>query len=201
MKLTAVKCSDNSWNGAGFKAVNGVVALSDIDVLFVKGTGGLIEWGWDKLPEGMTSICGVPAFRYEDKNTIQKQPNGVLSVDHIVLHSNDAEYVKNEFAKLNMTPRAQRDDIYPGITQIFYRPEKGVVIEVVVNKDFPKTFLWGMTLVVEDIDIAKQLLKDNSSNPKKAIQPGRRILTVRGAQLNIETNMAMMTPHVPKGKL
>jgi hypothetical protein len=175
--------------------------LKDVDVLFEPGTGGLMSWGWENLPTGVKSICGVPAFAYNKTSPPVTHPNGALAVDHVVLHSNDAAFVKSEFAKLSIQPRAERNDIYPGITQIFFRPGGGTVIEVVINKDFPKSFLWGMTLVVADIDAAKSLLNDNGSNPKKAIQPGRRILTVRGSNIGINTNMAFMTPHVPKPKM
>ena len=198
MKLTALKCADKTWAGAGFNMNDRIVSLTDVDIIFDQGSGGLVAWGWQGLPEAVTSICGIPAFEYNKKSEPVKHPNGCISVDHVVLHSNDAEFVKAEFAKLQLHPRAVRDDIYPGLTQIFYRPGQGTVIEVVVNKDFPKAFLWGATVVVTDIDVAKNLLKENASEPKKAVQPGRKIMTVRHRNLHMETNMAMMTPHAKK---
>jgi len=196
MKLTALKCSDESWKLAGFAESKRVVSLKDVDILFESGSGGLTAWGWEGIPADLETFCGIPTFAYDKTAFGSKHPNQALSVDHIVLHTNDADYVKSEFAKLNLQPRAQRDDIYPGITQIFFRPGQGPVIEVVVNKDFPKSFLWGTTLVTADIDAAKEALKENASNPKNAVQPGRRILTVRGQNIGIRTNVALMTPHV-----
>ena len=204
MKLTAVKCADASWANAGYsESRSGIVCLADVDVLLnaenANGRGGLQAWGWDELPPGVTSICGVPAFQWTKLGDKSENPNGALSVDHVVLHTNDPDKVKQDFQRLGIELKRERSDIYPGITQLFYRPGNGTVIEVVYNKEFTGTFLWGATVVVSDINKAKAALGENSSQPKKAVQPGRHIMTVRHANLNIGTSMAMMTPHVPKG--
>src|SRR5207244_6504144 len=44
--------------------------------------------------------------------------------------------------------------------------------------DGPASF-WGLTVVVEDIDAAAAQLRDRLGRVKDAVQPGRRIATVR----------------------
>lgn len=51
--------------------------------------------------------------------------------------------------------------------------------------------LWGVTVVVQDIDAAAE--RAGASPPKQAVQPGRRIATVTRAA-GLSTALALMTP-------
>jgi hypothetical protein len=51
--------------------------------------------------------------------------------------------------------------------------------------------LWGVTVVVEDIDAAAE--RSGASPPKQAVQPGRRIATIPRAA-GLTTALALMTP-------
>ena len=53
---------------------------------------------------------------------------------------------------------------------------------------------WGIVLIVDDLDAACDLIgPDRISPPKDAVQPGRRIATVR-ADVGLEIPVALMTP-------
>jgi hypothetical protein len=54
--------------------------------------------------------------------------------------------------------------------------------------------LWGLTLVVEDLDSAANLLGDKLGRIKQAVQPGRRIATVRSREAGLTTPLAFITP-------
>ena len=56
--------------------------------------------------------------------------------------------------------------------------------------------IWGYALVTDDIDASAAHLGDRCSPPKPAVQPGRRIATIRTRELGIGPTIALMTPHV-----
>ena len=56
----------------------------------------------------------------------------------------------------------------------------------------------GLAFVTQDIDAAAAALGDGLGRVKDAVQPGRRIGTVRTKDLDISVALALMTPHVKK---
>ncbi|MGZ0218146.1 MAG: hypothetical protein ACKVIY_03890 [Acidimicrobiales bacterium] len=55
--------------------------------------------------------------------------------------------------------------------------------------------LWGLALTCDDLDRAKDTLGDVLSDPKTAVQPGRRIATLRTRDLDISAPIALLSPH------
>ena len=55
--------------------------------------------------------------------------------------------------------------------------------------------LWGMVVVVPDLDATATLLGDDLGSPRDAVQPGRRIATVR-RDSGVSVPLAFITPHV-----
>jgi hypothetical protein len=53
--------------------------------------------------------------------------------------------------------------------------------------------LWGLAFVVEDIDATARTLGDLCGEPRDAVQPGRRIATLR-KQAGLGPAIAFMTP-------
>ena len=73
----------------------------------------------------------------------------------------------------------------------------GVILELVgaaePTGDGPMS-IWGLACNVADIDAAAQRLGPACGAPKDAVQPGRRIATVRTRDLGISLPIALMTP-------
>jgi len=61
--------------------------------------------------------------------------------------------------------------------------------------DGPAAF-WGLTLAVADLDGAVERLGDRIGPPRDAVQPGRRIATVR-PEAGLGVRLALMTPREP----
>ena len=80
------------------------------------------------------------------------------------------------------------------IRQGFHRVgEGGVILEVVERADVSRTSLWGLVIATPSFDDLVHSAGDLVSEPKDAVQPGRRISTVKaGAGLGIP--VALMTP-------
>jgi len=72
----------------------------------------------------------------------------------------------------------------------------GLIVEVVERAGLPEgpASFWGFVLNVEDLDAAAALIgPDGIGEVKDAVQPGRRIATVR-AELGLGLPVALMTP-------
>ena len=77
--------------------------------------------------------------------------------------------------------------------QAFHRSGE-VIIEVVQTRSSVGTSLWGFVLVTNDLDdMVERLGGDVLSAPKAAVQPGRRIATVRSS-VGLGVNVALMSP-------
>jgi len=94
-------------------------------------------------------------------------------------------------------PRRERDGELGGrqIRQIFFRFGE-VIVEVVGSPDTasegPST-LWGITYVVVDIDTTASFFGDRTTPVKDAVQPGRRITTLRHHDLGMSVRTAMIS--------
>src|SRR5690606_15388461 len=59
---------------------------------------------------------------------------------------------------------------------------------------------WGLACTVDDIDRTAASLGEACGQPKDAVQPGRRIATLRHEPLGMSVPVAFMTPHVRSGR-
>ena len=83
----------------------------------------------------------------------------------------------------------------PTTTQSFRRAGGGVVVEVVHGPDVPEgpARFWGLVVTVADLDAAAEQLGERLGAVKDAVQPGRRIATVR-REAGLGLPVALMTP-------
>ena len=81
------------------------------------------------------------------------------------------------------------------IRQVFHRLGD-VIVEVVGSPyaagDGPSS-LWGITFTVQDIDAAAAFFGDRTSRVKDAVQPGRRITTLRHRDLGLSVRTALIS--------
>jgi hypothetical protein len=70
-----------------------------------------------------------------------------------------------------------------------------LIVELVERPDLPTgpASFWGLVLIVDDLDAAYGLIgSDRISAPKDAVQPGRRIATIR-ADVGLGLPVALMS--------
>ncbi len=108
--------------------------------------------------------------------------NGTLSVDHVVVTTPDVDRTFAALGASGMTLRRERTagSVERPLRQGFFRHGE-CIVEVVGPQyagDGPAA-LWGLTLTVADLDAMKLLLADRLGAVKKAVQPQRRIATLR----------------------
>ena len=196
----------DTWVKAGFSVdsdaicrVGGVrIRLAGRD----RGTG-IVGWSLRGLPAdgSLHDVDGIPMTR---SNAVAVMPaghaNGVLAIDHVVLLSPDLRRTVESLTAIGVEPRRERDAQLGGrsMRQIFFRAGE-VIIEVVGSpktaSEGPST-LWGITYVVADIDVTAAYFGDRTAPVKDAVQPGRRITTLRHHELGISVPSAMISEHI-----
>jgi hypothetical protein len=167
-----------------------------------RGTG-IVGWSLRGLPAdgSVRDVDGVPTTSSRETPAAPgTHPNGVLSIDHVVLLSPDLRRTVASLAAIGVAPRRERDGELGGrpIRQIFFRFGE-VIVEVVgspetVNEG-PST-LWGLTYVVADIDATASYFGDRTARVRDAVQPGQRITTLRHQEFGMSVRSAFISAPV-----
>jgi hypothetical protein len=163
-----------------------------------RGTG-IVGWSLCGLSDdSFDDLDGVPTTRSEAVTAMPAaHANGVTAIDHVVLLSPDLNRTVESLAAVGVDPRRERDGELAGrsIRQIFFRLG-GVILEVVGSPETasegPST-LWGITYVVADIDATAAFFGDRTTPVKEAVQPGRRITTLRHLEFGMSVRTAMIS--------
>lgn len=194
----------DTWAAAGFRVDDGVCRIGEVRIRLVgrqRGTG-IIGWSLRGIPAD-GPLDGIPTTRSDAAaTTAAEHPNGAVSIDHIVLLSPDLGRTVTALAAIGVQPRRERDGQLGGrpMRQIFFRFGE-VIIEVVGSPDTvgngPST-LWGLTYTVANIDTTATFFGDRSTPVKDAVQPGRRITTVRHHEFGMSVRTAMISTPRPR---
>jgi hypothetical protein len=202
----AVADPADAWTRAGFSVDSGgdsdaVCRIGGVRIRLVGGRGtGIVGWSLRGLPSDRTidDLDGVPTTRSDtDSATPAAHPNGVTSIDHVVLLSPDLGRTVEALAAIGVDLRRERDGALGGrrIRQLFFRFGE-VIVEVVGSPEStsegPST-LWGITYVVADVDATASFFGDRTSPVKDAVQPGRRITTLRHQEFGMSVSSAMIS--------
>jgi hypothetical protein len=126
------------------------------------------------------------------------QPNGALAVDHVVVTTPALEHTAAALQRAGLDLRRTRD--VPGdrpLRQAFLLAGPCLVEVVGPPGDRaagPAAF-WGLTIVVDDLEALGGRLGSRLGAPRDAVQPGRRIATLR-REAGLSAPVAFMTPRL-----
>ena len=194
----------SAWRAAGFTVEGDLCRVGAVRIRLVgrdRGTG-VVGWSLRGIPEerlvagaldGLpTTVSTAPATKPAE------HPLGVTCIDHVVLASPDLARTVAALDAVGLVVRGERDTTLGGapLRQVFFRLGD-VVLELIGSPDATNsgpTTVWGLTHTVSDIDAAAGLLGEHTGGVKDAVQPGRRITTVRHKALDISVATALITP-------
>jgi hypothetical protein len=198
----------DAWTTAGFSVDSSATCrVGGIAVRLIgRGLGtdtgtGIVGWSMRGLPPSVRDLDGIPTTRSDAVTaTPATHANGVTGIDHVVVFSPDLPRTVESLATIGIDPRRERDGELGGraIRQIFFRLGE-VIVEVVGSPDTVSTgasTLWGITYVVEDIDATASYLGVRTTPVKDAVQPGRRITTLRHHDLGMSVRTAFISEPV-----
>jgi hypothetical protein len=203
-RLVALEVADGAgaWTALGFAVDgDGRCRVGSTDLLLRGGADGIVGWTLQGAIPAAGGIDGLPTTvgaADDDAPPAPVHPNGSVAIDHVVLMTPDTVRTFEALEAAGFELRAVRDAGTPErpLRQGFLLTAEAIV-EVVGPPepagDGPAR-LWGVTFVVEDLDATCAALgPDAVSGPRAAVQPGRRIASVRrGAGLAVP--VAFMTP-------
>ena len=157
--------------------------------------------GWWERGPGAASSAGSsrPSRRPRRRRA---QPNGVERIDHVVLLSPDLDRTVEELRSDGFELRRIREGETPGgsTRQAFFRVGEPILevvqapegTSVARNPDGPAR-LWGIAFLVDDLDATGATLGGLLGVPRDAVQPGRKIATLR-PEAGLGPAIAFMTP-------
>jgi len=123
---------------------------------------------------------------------VPTHPNGVVAIDHVVVTSPDPARTIAALQAVGLEPRRTRD--HGVMRQTFFRLGP-VILELVgppaPDGDGPARF-WGIAFTVADLDATARYLGDRLGTVKDAVQPGRRIASLR-KEAGLAVPMAFMS--------
>ena len=194
------------WLEAGFAVADGTCVIGDVRFRFDAGDDdGLRSWTLvhPDLAPGVIDLDGLRTEIIRDRLPVAPtaHPNGTTGLDHIVVATPDIARTTAAFGSIDVDERRTRDTVAADaspLRQRFFR--MGTIIEVIgppdPNPDGGPARFWGLALVSDDLDRTAEQLGDRLGSVKDAVQPGRRIATLRTRELGISVPIAFMTPHV-----
>lgn len=201
--LTAVTVGDppEAWRSAGFTVDDdGTCRIGAVVVRLVGRDEGKRILGWSF--EGLTGVDGdldglttTPAPAPE--GPAPTHPNGVELIDHVVVLTPDRDRTIAAFAAAGLEPRRSREtDTYGApMVQTFFRAGE-VIVELIGAPepmgDGPSGF-FGLAHTCADLDATAALLDGHVGVVKDAVQPGRRITTLRHKDLGLSVATAFMS--------
>jgi hypothetical protein len=205
-ELTVVD-SPGAWEALGFEVDGDVCVIGDTRIrLEADGPGrGLAGWSLRGIDAG-AELDGLKTAR-SDRPPPRASPahsNGVTGLDHIVAISPELERTVAALLGAGLDLRRIHEEPTPAGAprQAFFRLGP-VVLEVVqepaeaidrAGGDHP-AFFWGLAMIVPDHDATVATLGDSVSEVRDAVQPGRRIATLRRSA-GLALPVALMTPAV-----
>ena len=197
--LRALRLADDpaTWQRLGFAVgADGVCALGGVELELV-GTGqgrGLVGWRIEGV-DPSAQLDGLPPAGGVDVTVPGDvpHPNGAVAVDHVVAATPDVDRTLGALGAAGLEPRRVRDA--GDARQAFY-----VLRTALLELAGPASpsgngpaRLWGLVVVVDDLDALAERLGGKLGTIRDAVQPGRRIATLRQTA-GVSTALAFLTP-------
>lgn len=196
LETLAIRAVPQAWAEAGFAVDDGELRAGSVGIrLTARGSdAGILGW---RLSEDHGEIDGLPVATDAPGGPPQAapHPNGVMRIDHLVVFTPDLERTTAALEGAGAERRRVREVETPEgpLRQGFFRLGE-VILEVVehANVDLGPARFWGITFAVEDLDATAALLGERLGSVRDAVQPGRRIATVR-REAGLGLPVAMIT--------
>jgi hypothetical protein len=182
-----VGAEPDRWRAAGFAVgSDDTVVIGTVTLRLEAGvTPGIASWALrapvTTLIDGLPTASASPTAEIPDAIV---HPNHVVAIDHLVVLTPDLDRTIDALAEQGVELRRVREGPAGDgreVKQAFFRMAE-VILEVVAtgrSGDEPARF-WGLTFLSDDLDATLAFLgPDQVSEPRTAVQAGRRIATIR----------------------
>lgn len=185
------------WRALGLTVGGeGLVPFLFTSLRIVDGEHGIRSWALSGIDPAIHDIDGLPTTVVDESPpAIAQHANGAVELDHVVVLTGSLDRTCGAIADATGAPLKRVREL-GDVRQGFHRIGRGGLIVEVVERseagDDPASF-WGVVLNVSDLDAAAAVAgPDLIGVAKDAVQPGRRIATVR-SEAGLGLPVAMMS--------
>lgn len=193
-----------AWSALGFEVDGRVCVVGDVRIRLAGSDAGRGLTGWSLREIEGTELDGLPTSRSDRPPPSERpvHPNGVTALDHVVAIAPALDRTVAALRGAGLDLRRVREEPTPAGAprQAFFRLG-ATILEVVqeppeaierAGGDRP-AFFWGFALLAPDLGATVAGLGDRVSEIRAAVQPGRRIATLRRSA-GLAIPVALMTP-------
>jgi len=194
------------WLALGFELDGDTCVVGDVQIRLAGLNAGRGLTGWSLRDIEGSELDGLSTTR-SDRQPPSERPahsNGVTAVDHVVAITPALDRTVALLQGAGLDLRRIREEPTPAGAprQAFFRLG-ATILEVVQESpeaieraggDRP-AFFWGLAFVAPDLDATVAGLGDRVSEIRPAVQPGRRIATLRRSA-GLTVPVALLTPPV-----
>ena len=209
--MIAVRVGDDpaNWAAAGFMTAGSSVVLPGVEIRCVgrsaPETPTLVfdRAGWTGEAAPPAELDGI-GCRYEqfdpaDRTAAPSHPNGIGRLDHLVVFATSLDRVRSALAAHRLEIRRERSTQLMGAPAVQVFAWAGsTILEIVVPEgaaDAPAR-VWGLAFEADDLDATAAWFGEAAGSIRPAVQPGRRILSLRHEALGFSLTAAVMSPHL-----
>ncbi len=209
------------WRELGFATDGDVVTLGAVRLRLAGEEAGRGIVGWSLRGVSSTELDGLPTNNADSAppraptrhpngtkssppEGPARHPNGVLGIDHVVAMTPDLERTVTALQAAGLDLRRVREEPTPAgaprqaffrlgaeILEVVQEPEQ--VVAARGGPDGRGARLWGLALLAPAIDETVAKLAPHVGDVRDAVQPGRRIATVRRSA-GLAVPVALITP-------
>jgi hypothetical protein len=194
----------SAWAELGFAVEGDTCVIGEVRIRLAGQNAGKGLIGWSLRGVERAELDGLATERSErdPPGDSATHPNGITALDHVVAISSDLDRTVVALQGAGLDLRRVREEPTPAGAprQAFFRLG-AEILEVVqappeaierTGGDRP-AFFWGLAFVAPDIEATVAGLGEHAGEVRDAVQPGRRIATLRRSA-GLTLPVALMTP-------
>ncbi len=194
-----------AWAAIGFELDGDACVVGDVRIRLAGPDAGRGLTGWSLRDVRAAELDGLPTAQSDrlPPGEPPVHPNGITALDHVVVITPDLDRTVAVLQAAGLDLRRIREEPTPAGAprQAFFRLG-AVILEVVQEPEEAiergggaarPAFFWGLAFVAPDLDSIVAGLGDRASEIRDAVQPGRRIATLRRSA-GLAVPVALMTP-------
>lgn len=193
-----------AWRACGFEVAGEVCVVGGVCIRFAPRDRARGIAGWSLSGIDSTDLDGLSTTVSQEPppGETPEHPNGVTGLDHVVAISSDLDRTVAALGAAGLELRRLREEPTPAGAprQAFFLLGRAILevvqepAEVTAEKGDRPAFFWGLAFVAPDLERTVAYLgEERASEIRDAVQPGRRIATLRRAA-GLSVPVALMSP-------
>jgi hypothetical protein len=197
--------SPERWSGLGFTVSQDCVQIGAVRVRLAGEDAGRGIVGWSLRGIAATELDGLPTTRSQSSapGPPPRHANGISAIDHVVAMTPALDRSVRALQGAGLELRRIREQPTPAGAprQAFFRLGDEILEmvqepeQVIARHGEPErgARLWGLALIAEDLDLTIGALSGQLGEVRTAVQPGRRIVTLKRSA-GLAVPVAVMSP-------